>query len=229
MLTLFNIKARLEWMGLSDRSTVAMAPNSRHAAAGVENIGIYHPRSRSGRKHEQRMVRVSTLSEQCFKYNITHINYLLIDVEGVDAEVLVGSQSLLSSHSIDFLEFEYSAGWKNLLKPTLDMLLSNGYECFFISARGKVVPASGVFYCEHFEMSSWVNLFCSHFSEVKQSLINQWLQHENRIISTQNELLDLQSLYFKSKYANQEVSKFSTRDMTKNGYTFDSREALKGD
>jgi FkbM family methyltransferase len=40
---------------------------------------------------------------------ITHVNYLKIDVEGAEYDVLAGAEQLIGSDSIDFIQFEFGA------------------------------------------------------------------------------------------------------------------------
>lgn len=51
-------------------------------------------------------IEIDTLASFCNEHGVRHINYLKIDTEGYDLEVLRGGMQMLASHSIDFIEVE---------------------------------------------------------------------------------------------------------------------------
>ena len=55
-------------------------------------------------------VNVTTLDDFCQVHDITHINFLKIDTEGNDLEVLKGADQMLKKHHIDFVEVEAGMG-----------------------------------------------------------------------------------------------------------------------
>lgn len=52
-------------------------------------------------------IHLRTLDNFCTDMQIEHINLLKLDVEGNELNVLNGTQSLISSDSIDFIQFEF--------------------------------------------------------------------------------------------------------------------------
>lgn len=52
-------------------------------------------------------VACRTLDDVCAALGVTHIDYLKIDVEGAEAEVLAGASGLLAAGVVDALQFEY--------------------------------------------------------------------------------------------------------------------------
>ncbi|KHK01308.1 hypothetical protein NY78_3290 [Desulfovibrio sp. TomC] len=52
-------------------------------------------------------VACATLDAYCAEHGIHHIDYLKIDVEGAEAEVLAGAAGLLAAGAVDALQFEY--------------------------------------------------------------------------------------------------------------------------
>jgi FkbM family methyltransferase len=58
-------------------------------------------------------ISVTTGDEFCLEYEISRINYLKIDTEGFDLEVLRGFQGMLASFAVDVIEVEASMNWKN--------------------------------------------------------------------------------------------------------------------
>jgi FkbM family methyltransferase len=61
--------------------------------------------------------RLTTGALYCQQHNITHIDFLKIDVEGLEMKVLEGFGDLLQSHRVDFIQFEY--GRVNILSKDL--------------------------------------------------------------------------------------------------------------
>lgn len=58
-------------------------------------------------------VLVKTLDEFSTEHSIQHINYLKIDTEGYDLDVLKGSVGMISHNSIDFIEVEAGMSPRN--------------------------------------------------------------------------------------------------------------------
>ena len=78
-------------------------------------------------------VVVSTLDIYCAANSIESINYLKIDVEGAELDVVLGAERLLSQNSIDFIEFEYGGTYLDsgkTLQQVYAFLRSKGYKIF---------------------------------------------------------------------------------------------------
>ncbi len=76
-------------------------------------------------------VPVVALDDYCREHHIPHIDLLKIDAEGYDFNVLSGAQSLLASHAVEVLQFEYNHRWignRKLLKDAFDLLIPLGYQ-----------------------------------------------------------------------------------------------------
>ena len=88
------------------------------------------------------LVETITIESFCKDYNIEKIDYLKIDVEGAESDVLQGARQLLENKAIRFIQFEISQkmleGLNRQAKDTFDILINNGYECHRISADGKI-------------------------------------------------------------------------------------------
>ena len=52
-------------------------------------------------------IELKTLDEYCQNKNITHINFMKVDVEGHELEVFKGSKSMLHNNCISIIQFEY--------------------------------------------------------------------------------------------------------------------------
>lgn len=60
-------------------------------------------------------IKIDTLSSFCNEQRIVHINYLKIDTEGYDMEVLKGAVQMLDEQAIDFIELEVGMNPSNTL------------------------------------------------------------------------------------------------------------------
>ena len=94
------------------------------------------------RDHSRLMVvnREGGMIEQRLFFEI--IDYLKLDVEGVEIDALNGASELLENKSIRYLQFEIS---KQMLEATnskakdmFDFLQNKGYECHVITDEGNI-------------------------------------------------------------------------------------------
>ncbi|MEG4030904.1 MULTISPECIES: FkbM family methyltransferase [unclassified Microcoleus] len=87
-------------------------------------------------------VSAITVDSFCQKHNIEKIDYLKIDVEGAESDVLNGCLNLLARKAIEFIQFEISQkmleGMQHTAKETFDLLMANGYECHCIEKTGAI-------------------------------------------------------------------------------------------
>lgn len=94
-----------------------------------------------------------TLDSFCQENNIQFIDYLKIDVEGAESDVLLGATDLLRNQSIRFIQFEISQkmleGLNRNAQTVFDLLIQNAYECHRIQGNGEIgeqVTGSNSFY-----------------------------------------------------------------------------------
>lgn len=82
---------------------------------------------------------VKTGLEYCNEKNITHIDFLKIDVEGMETKVLLGFGDILKN--IRYIQFEYGYGLGNAgsnLKEIMDLLGSYGFDKFYKNGQEKL-------------------------------------------------------------------------------------------
>ena len=98
-------------------------------------------------------VSAITLDSFCEEHHIEKIDYLKIDVEGAESDVISGALNLLARKAIKFIQFEISQkmleGMNHTAQETFDLLMNNGYECHCIEetgAIGQLVVNSNAFY-----------------------------------------------------------------------------------
>ncbi|MCX7593322.1 MAG: FkbM family methyltransferase [Fischerella sp.] len=88
------------------------------------------------------VVETVTLDSFCKSHNISKIDYLKIDVEGAEIDVIQGGIELLKNKAIGFIQFEISQkmleGLNWSAQPVFDILNENGYECHRINSDGNI-------------------------------------------------------------------------------------------
>jgi FkbM family methyltransferase len=86
------------------------------------------------RNNIKKTVSISTIDFFCHSNKIEKINYLKIDTEGGDLDVLKGAESMLSSRAIEIIEVEAGVGHDNTLHVPLNNFISYlssfGYAVF---------------------------------------------------------------------------------------------------
>jgi FkbM family methyltransferase len=123
---------RLNPIGLSDRNgriSVAHLPSFSQgsSAAVVQPVGDV----------DWQECAVRNGDDFCREHGIEHIDFLKIDVEGLEAQVLKGFDGMLTGARIDVIQFEYghlNASVRFLLGDFYDLFASYGYVI------GKVFP-----------------------------------------------------------------------------------------
>jgi FkbM family methyltransferase len=118
-------------------------------------------------KCEIKSVQTETIDSYCLKNNISHIDFIKIDTEGHDMEVINGGNEMLTSKSIDMLQFEYNQRWidnRCFLRDAFELLSPLGFVI------GKVTPKGIEFYTNwDFELETFTE---ANFLAVQQSLRN---------------------------------------------------------
>jgi FkbM family methyltransferase len=79
-------------------------------------------------------IKIETLNNFVSQNNVTHINYLKVDTEGFDLEVLKGASNLIAEKKIDFIETEVSMNPTNefhvAFEDIKEFLLNQDYLIF---------------------------------------------------------------------------------------------------
>ncbi|MEH2001509.1 MAG: FkbM family methyltransferase [Nostoc sp.] len=88
------------------------------------------------------VVETISLDSFCKNNDIKKIDYLKIDVEGAEIDVLEGATELLRKKNIYFIQFEISQkmleGLNRNAQSTFNILIQHGYECHRISQNGDI-------------------------------------------------------------------------------------------
>ncbi|TAD78974.1 MAG: FkbM family methyltransferase [Oscillatoriales cyanobacterium] len=84
-------------------------------------------------------VQTISLDEYCAEHNIPKIDFLKIDTEGGELDVLQGAVDLLRSHRVGLIQFEYGGCWLDSgiqLATAFAQLMDSGYQLFKILPTG---------------------------------------------------------------------------------------------
>ena len=88
-------------------------------------------------------IKTETLDTYCADHGIAHIDFLKVDTEGHDLEVLYGGKALFSGGAIDITQFEYNHRWidaRHYLRDAFEYFVPLGYDV------GKITPVGVEFY-----------------------------------------------------------------------------------
>jgi len=103
-----------------------------------EDSGMGSFLSRPGRDvlgADGKVAEIRTLDDYCQANNIDLIDFLKIDVEGFEYEVILGARKLLSEHKISAIQFEYGGTYLDAgisLKDMFEFLSGFGYSLYKI-------------------------------------------------------------------------------------------------
>lgn len=104
-------------------------------------------------------VTTERLDAFCAEHGVDRINFLKIDSEGAECDILQGALELLQKQKIDFIQFEYGQTYtdsKRTLKEAYDLLTHTGYTLFKIHRDGIVHVKSWFDWMENFYQSNYL-------------------------------------------------------------------------
>ena len=81
-------------------------------------------------------ISTDSLDHFCTTHQINHIDYLKIDTEGAELDVLQGATQLLTNSQIDYIQFEYGGTYPDAgitLKAVYEYLTQYNYQIYRIS------------------------------------------------------------------------------------------------
>lgn len=105
------------------------------------------------------IVPVTSLDKFANEQNIAHINFLKIDTEGSELNVLIGAKNLIQNNAIDAIQFEYGGCYLDAgttLSEIYNYLCSNRYMIFRIISDGLVYIPDWDQELENFQYSNYL-------------------------------------------------------------------------
>jgi FkbM family methyltransferase len=129
---------------------------------GVENKGIGNCAKNPNRSNcvNVTLYSLDTFVEKFVSPNLP-INYLSVDVEGYDMDVLLGGMNHALSR-IEYLEFEYNwmGSWaKQHLSTLIDLLDQRGFRCYWPGYGGYIWRITGC-WLDLYKVHTWSNVAC---------------------------------------------------------------------
>ena len=110
--------------------TLNVYPDALHALHSLGRASdAVEPESR-------RTVQATSLDDYCKSRGIERIDYLKIDVEGAECDVLQGASSLLARQAVGTIQFEALPQANDVFR----LLQTHGFRCHPIGADGNLLP-----------------------------------------------------------------------------------------
>jgi len=120
------------------------------------------------REVQSSLIATDYLDSFCAMRNINKIDYLKIDVEGGEFDVLNGSNHLLHNHKITALQFEYGGCYLDAhitLKDILNLLTRSNYVIFRITSEGLFHISQWTPSLENYEYANYFAMVQSEIPE----------------------------------------------------------------
>jgi FkbM family methyltransferase len=149
-------------VAISSTDGSVLFPNAK---VGVENMGIENCQGKKGQQNKNcKSVPLYRLDSFVERYlpndDSLLIDFLSIDVEGFDYEVLLGAPQSLKR--IKYIEFEYNwkGTWKkHKLSTAVDALKDAGFVCYWAGTHGHIWRITDC-WLEYYNLKFWSNVAC---------------------------------------------------------------------
>jgi hypothetical protein len=73
----------------------------------LSSVYSKHILTREIANFNEELIKLDTIDNYCTQKNIAHIDFLKIDVEGFELNVLKGAKKMLENNAIEFIQFEF--------------------------------------------------------------------------------------------------------------------------
>jgi len=107
-------------------------------------------------------VETKTLDSLCQEQSVEHIDFLKIDTEGAELNVLKGAANLLKTGAIKIIQFEYGGTYSDAhitLKEVHELLINYGYLIFRIIPLGLVDITEWTSSLENYRYSNYLAVY----------------------------------------------------------------------
>lgn len=128
--------------------------SSLYARSGLEYVGVAPARAGE-------VVSIDSIDAYCMRLGVAEIDYLKIDVEGHELQVLQGANRMLTAGKVKAIQFEYGGVYidsRTLLKDVWEYIVqANQRYCFYKLHSGGPRHESGYSQAlENFQYQNWV-------------------------------------------------------------------------
>lgn len=117
-------------------------------------------------EYDKVTINCDTIDNYCKNNNIDKIDFLKIDTEGNELNIIKGAKELLQNKAIRYIQFEYGLCWKDSkasIGECIEFLNSFGYKIYQLD-RGKFVEL--IDKKDNYETNTLTNYFVAH-EEIK--------------------------------------------------------------
>ena len=105
-------------------------------------------------------ISVNTVDVYCEENNVSRIDFMKIDVEGHEFDVLSGATRMIESNSIGAIQFEFGGcniDTKTYFRDFYNFFQRHNYTIYVIGRTGKLLPITNYTeYCEQFMTTNYV-------------------------------------------------------------------------
>ena len=154
---------------VADQDGSVLFPNGK---IGVENMGIGNCKKNSRACKQVPMYRLDSFAQKFLhsdQHELAPIDFISIDVEGYDYDVILGATNTLQRTK--YLEFEYN--WKGHWQQyNLSVVIENlynafGFICYWAGSHGNIwritspsKNSSSSCFLDHYNLKFWSNVAC---------------------------------------------------------------------
>lgn len=126
---------------------------------GAGANSLYRRQGLPGNQVLSEQIRIDTLDSYCNRMQIDTIDFLKLDVEGHELDVLSGASKMLELGCIHHIQFEYGGTYidaRILLKDLFGLLQPFGYKMYKIYPRSLQLYKNYDQTLENFQYQNWV-------------------------------------------------------------------------
>ena len=138
---------------------VALFPNVEEKV-GVEGMGLADCKKKQDHCKEVPLYKLDTYLKE-----IGPIDFISIDVEGYDFDVLLGANETLPR--VRYLEFEYNwkGSWgKQKLSDATSFFKSHGFTCYWAGTEGHIWRITDC-WLDYYDLHFWSNVACVNLND----------------------------------------------------------------
>ena len=146
-------------IAMADFDGIALFPNVVNKV-GTEDLGLGDCNRTGVSCKEVPMYRLDTYVKEMLPADNSLIDFLSIDAEGYDFEVLLGAPRAL--RRTKYLEFEYhwTGTWSNhTMSSAIDMLKGSGFVCYWAGDSNHLWRITDCF-LDYYDKHAWSNVAC---------------------------------------------------------------------
>jgi len=181
-------------VAMSSENGIAYFPKANESKLGAEQVSIEscNHSKLSDTTLECQKVPIYTLDsfmQQTLNDDSSMIDFLSIDTEGFDPQVLKGASKTLPR--VKYLEFEYNwkEGWADItLSSVIEDLKLNGFACYWAGVEGNLWRITDCWH-DHYDLKYWSNVACVNTREqstktlvqIMERMFNQTLEYGKEI------------------------------------------------